>query len=193
VCCIRCRLRDDRALTATLADRPLSSYVREDAILPRVGAWLAGLISPVMLAANHHDPDRLLSDAGLKEQTAELDRRIANLLSAIEVGGDIAPLLARLERRTSGRAGLVAQLQSKTNRTSWTAAQMAAALEELGGLAELLPAADPRQKVEIYESLGLRLDDDHSLRKVSATATRACGPDMSEGRLEFLRHMLAAQ
>jgi site-specific DNA recombinase len=58
---------------------------------------------------------------------------------------------------------------------------MTAAISELGGIATILPTADPAHKAAIYASLGLRLEYNHDLKTVRATADKACVPGRVRG------------
>ena len=124
----RCHLRDTRSVPAELEGHPKSLYVREDAILPSLDSWLESLISPQMLAQHQLDPGQIADTAALRAQIAEIDRRIANLLNAIELGGDQAALADQLARRTAERRGLETRLRQKAGKSAWSDAQMAEAL-----------------------------------------------------------------
>jgi site-specific DNA recombinase len=172
----RCLLRSTRSIPAELEAHPGSFYVREDAILPKIDAWLASLITPEMLAAHQHDPATSARTSAIRAQISELDKRIANLSRAIELGGDLKTLVEQLARRTAERDGLMARLRHEGSRSNWSAAEMARALDELGGIAALLPTADAAERAKLYATLGLRLDYNHELRRVRATADKVCVP-----------------
>lgn len=130
----------------------------------------------------HQDDDRHSADqAALHAQLRELDRRIANLLAAIEAGGDLSALTQQLQRRTDERNGLHARLNQHDHADLWTPAQMTAVLDELGGIAAILPTADPTTKTAIYASLGLRLEYNHAQKTIRATADKACVPGRVRG------------
>ncbi len=177
----RCVLRSTRSVPAELESHPDSLYVREDAIVPKIDEWLASQITPEMLAAHQHDASTTAQGVALRTQITQLDKRIANLMSAIELSGDLATLTEQLVRRTDERAGLVARLHQDRNSSTWNAAQMAAALDELGGIAALLPTTDASTREKIYASLGLRLEYNHYQSRVRATADKACVPGRVRG------------
>ena len=134
-----------------------------------------------MLVEHQEDRDLTAEASSLRSQIAELDKRIANLISAIEMGGDLSALANQLARRSSERAGLEARIRQQGAGSTWTTVQMTTALDELGGLAELLPAADPQSRQRIYASLGLRLEYNHELKNIRATADKACVPGRVRG------------
>jgi hypothetical protein len=87
-----------------------------------------GLISPQMLAQHQLNPGQIADTAALRGQIAEIDRRIANLPNAIELGGDQAALADQLARRSTERKGLETRLRQKAGKPAWSDAQMAEAL-----------------------------------------------------------------
>lgn len=51
---------------------------------------------------------------------------------------------------------------------------MQKALADLGGIATIPRGADPALRSKLYASLGVRLEYDHVLKRVKATAETAC-------------------
>jgi hypothetical protein len=83
-----------------------SLYVREDAIVPALDAWIEGLTSPEMLSAVPPETLNGGATSALRQQIADLDRKITALVTAVESGGDIAALTEQLSRRSRERDGL---------------------------------------------------------------------------------------
>jgi site-specific DNA recombinase len=172
----RCTLRSTRSLVPQLADHPQSLYVREDSILPHLDAWIAGLVTPGELAAGQDVHAHGGRAASLRAAISELDRKIASLVAAIEGGAEIAALTDQLSKRSSERAGLLAQLRGENSAERLTVAEIEKALTDLGGIGTILPKASPELKAKLYASLGVRLEYDHVLKRIRATAEAACVP-----------------
>lgn len=170
----RCNFRDKRSVTLELADHPRSLYVREDVILPELDSWIASLVTPAALAAGQDDGTHGDRAAARRARIAELDRKIASLITAVESGAEIAALTDQLARRSKERDGLIAQLRGEQSAEPLTTAEMEKVVADLGGIAEILPKAQPEAKARLYASLGVRLEYDHVLRHLRATAEQAC-------------------
>lgn len=172
----RCTLRSTRSMVPQLADHPQSLYVREDSILPHLDAWIAGLVTPGALAAGQDVQVHGGRAASLRAAISELDRKIASLVAGVESGAEIAALTDQLSKRSAERAGLQAQLRGESSAERLTVAEMEKALTDLGGIGKILPKASPEMKAKLYASLGVRLEYDHVLKRVRATAEAACVP-----------------
>ena len=71
-----------------------------------------------------------------------------------------------------------------------SAAQISELAEELGGLSAVLGEATGAERAQVYANLGLRLDYDPRLRRVTATADLSRVADVSEGGLEPPRPLI---
>jgi site-specific DNA recombinase len=94
----------------------------------------------------------------------------------VESGAEVAALTDEPSRRSAERAGLQAELRGENSAERLTVMEMERALADLGGIAEILPKAAPAMKARLYASLGVRLEFDHVLKRVRATAEAACVP-----------------
>lgn len=173
----RCAIRDSRALPPELADHPRTLHLREDAVLRPLDAWIASLVTPDALALAHEDPGETTARAAsLRAQLSQLERKIASLVKAVEAGVSIPEISDQLRRRSKEKAALEAQLSQLKRAHQVTGNEIKEALAELGGIAKVLPTADPALRSTLYASLGVRLEYDHVLRRVQATADTACVP-----------------
>lgn len=173
----RCAIRDLRALPPELADHPPTLHLREDAVLGPLDGWIAGLVSPERLASAHDGPNESNArTTSVRARLAEVDRKIGSLVEAIETGVSIPEIADQLQRRSKEKAGLEAQLSQLKQARRFSAQEMMKALDELGGIALILPSADPALRSKLYASLGVRLEYDHVLKRVRATAETACVP-----------------
>jgi hypothetical protein len=68
-------------------DHSPTVYVREDAIVPRLDAWLAEIVTPEALAsAQATPPDVVAQHVAVRTAMADCDVRIKRLLESIENG-----------------------------------------------------------------------------------------------------------
>jgi site-specific DNA recombinase len=172
----RCTLRSTRSMVPQLSNHPKSLYVREDAILPHLDSWITSLVTPEVLAAGQDDLAQGAQAVSLRAKISELDRKIASLVAAVESGAEIAALTDQLSRRSAERAGLQAQLRGEQSAERLTVEEIRKALADLGGIAEILPKTPVSMRAKLYASLGVRLEYDHVLKCVRATAESACVP-----------------
>lgn len=170
----RCLITKNRALPQALAEHPSSLYVREDAILGPLDHWIASLTTPEAIAGHEQDASTATGAGPLNTQLADLDRKIAALILAIESGADLPELTDQLKRRASERAGIQAQIRQLSKDRRLSGDEIQEAIGELGGVAQLLAAADTTVRGEVYRSLGVRLDYDHQARRITVTAEKAC-------------------
>lgn len=193
----RCRYPQEYAI-ANLIDHPLSVYLREDAILPDLDAWLATAFAPHHLEATQDalatqqptqtsaatDPNR--------RKIAACDRKLAQHRAALEAGADSALVTGWINETQAERAEAVAALAQAGDRRQTapprlTRQEIKNIVGALGGIATVLRTADATDKAEIYQQLGLRLSYDHETRIVSAEASPRPSVGLvavSEGGLE---------
>lgn len=167
----RCEVRRSRALPPELADHPRTIYVNEQDILAKLDPWIASLADPAWLAESQStDPVAAAKRAGLLSQLSDLDRRINNLLDAVETGHDARPLVDQLTKRTAERDALKARLAATTGPTQLSAPQIDAIIRSLGGMAQVLERARPEERAAVYKALQIRLQYDDRRRQVRVTA-----------------------
>jgi hypothetical protein len=107
-------------------------------------------------------------------QIADLDRKVSSLLAAIELGADLPQLTDQLRRRAAERAGLEAQLRAVPRERHLTSEEMREAIAHLGGVAKILASAEPAARARVYQSLGIRLEYDHTQHRITTSATEVC-------------------
>jgi site-specific DNA recombinase len=170
----RCEARRSRALPPELAHHPPTLYVREDAILRHLDPWIESLADPAWLSETDEDHAADRADiAGLRAQRGRLEAKITNLMVAIEAGGDGTVLMERLTARNAEREVLRNQIALMMGRAGLSPVDIAALIDELGGIAAVLRKASANEKLAIYDTLGLQLVYDDVIRQVRATANLA--------------------
>ncbi|MBX9982222.1 MAG: serine recombinase, partial [Mycobacterium gordonae] len=108
--------------------------------------------------------------AALRRQLSEANAKVAALVTAVESGVAVEDLTVALRRRTAERDELKVRLEQAERPRVMTAAQISELVEELGGLSAVLGEATGAERAQVYASLGLRLDYDPHLQRVTATA-----------------------
>lgn len=106
----------------------------------------------------------------MQRQLSEANGKIAALIAALESGVAVEDLTAALRQRTAERDELKARLERAERPCAMSAAQIRELVEELGGLSALLGEATGPERAQVYASLGLRLDYNPRLQRVTATA-----------------------
>ncbi|HEX7133310.1 MAG TPA: zinc ribbon domain-containing protein [Iamia sp.] len=167
----RCLASQTRALPAYLADHPKSLYVREDQVVAALDRWLPSLADPDFLAASQDTGTDDDQRASLQRRIDDIDQATRNLLRAIEQGTDPTVVQPRIAELRDDRVALVSDLSTiEAPDGRLTSDDIAALLDELGGMETVLAEAEPRDKAAIYASLGLRLTYQPDKRVVVATA-----------------------
>jgi hypothetical protein len=169
----RCEFGSSRSIPAEL-NHPPTVYVREDAIVPKLDAWLASIVTPQALAqAQTPPPDAEARDAATRAAIAEVDRRIDRLLASLESGIDRELIAPRVVKLRAERDRLEATL---TDRGSWrplSAGEITAIADALGGLITILQNASPEDRATVYQQLAAKLSYDPTAHQVHATADLA--------------------
>ena len=167
----RCITTQTRALPAYLSHHPKAVYVREDAIVNALDAWLPTLADPEWLAATQ-EPEQPIAagHAGLRARRAEIDKATSNLVTAIEAGTDPAVINPRLADLRTEREAVTRQLASLDAPCRLSPTEIDVLLAELGGLGSVLSEATQPEKASIYHGLGLQLVYHPAGKAVVATA-----------------------
>jgi hypothetical protein len=177
----RCRFPQEYAL-ANRVDHPRNVYIREDAVIEPLDAWLAHLFAP-------HERDRTiaaLADVSMPDtptpalnqaQTmiAECDAKLERYRAALEAGADpsvvtgwIAQAQADRARAHADAARYGAGSQSGARRMSRE--EITALVNEVADAVAVLRQADPADKAEVYRQLGVRLTYRPETQTVSVQA-----------------------
>ncbi|WP_420000669.1 hypothetical protein [Streptomyces boninensis] len=118
-------------------DHPLTVYVRQDALLPKLDAWIEAA----------------------RRTVADCNRRIERYRAALEAGTD--PALVAEWIRTAQAEQAAAQQQLATaarrKREILTEQQIHDMIKALGDMTDRLQAAEPQDKAPLYDAFGLQL------------------------------------
>lgn len=170
----RCEFGHARSVPTEL-NHPPNVYVREDAIVPKLDAWLAEIVTPEALAAaQQRPPDAATRDAATRAEIADCDLRIHRLLESVENAGMpmewVSPRIVELRDR---RERLERTLPDRSDWRPLSPGEIKAMANALGGLIAILQSAGPEDRAAVYQELWVQLDYDPHARQVTATADLA--------------------
>lgn len=164
----RCEFPAHRSLPSD-QQHPPTVYVREDAILPKLDAWLAEIVTPEALAAAQEPPAGTLSaESATRAAIADCDLRISRLLASVEsgIGHDlVAPRVIKLRNE---RDRLEATLSDRSAWRPLSAGEIRALADALGGLVKALEQASPADRAAVYRELDLKLSYEPISNQVKA-------------------------
>ncbi len=164
----RCKFPDDYPD----GDRqhPKSIYVREDAVLPGLDAWLASLFdddhlddTTATLAGNSEpDPAAEQRETNLQDAIAECDRKLDNYRALLDHEDAVAVAAKWISETQQERRTLEAQLGRQIPGGEMTTEQVKALVNALQDIVAVIADAEPADKAELYNELGvsLRYDPD---------------------------------
>jgi site-specific DNA recombinase len=176
----RCRFPGEYAL-ANKIEHPLTVYLREDAVLGPLDAWLATALAPASLRAALARSEDLepsvdpVVDAAHRQLT-ECDRKPARHRAALEAGADplvVAEWTNDVQRvRDTAQATLNAARPVERARPL-TPHEVTAMIDSLGGLLSVLRQAPANDKCDLYRQLGVSLMYQHEGRIAADSASRS--------------------
>jgi len=169
----RCRFPLDYALANDNA-HPRNVYLREEALVEPLDAWLASAFDGSARAATvdalHAAQDGDNHETGTRIKIAELDTRLARYKATLDAGGDPAIVAGWIATTRAERAQLQNQLELRTVPTRMTKREIRDVVDQLGDIVARLRNADPNDKAEVYHHLGLYLRFDPHQNRVRAEA-----------------------
>jgi site-specific DNA recombinase len=195
-CYYRCELRRARP-GFVFVDHPPDVYVREDARVQALDAWLEELFAPeraqetarlVVAADANPDYDAAAQDARERLQSAR--QRLAQYRRALDGGADPATVTQWITEAAELERAAASDLQAATATAPprLTVDDVLATIEELGSLAGVLSTAEPNDRAQLYEALGVATTYDAKARTaVLEVALPRSANNVSEGGLVSLR------
>jgi len=192
----RCRFPYEYAL-ANRIEHPAAVYLREDAVVEPLDAWLAMAFDPgrLLTALAELDDTPAVDTAAetAQRELVECDRLLARHRAALEAGADpqmVAEWTRDVRRRReAAEAGLRGRRTDRPRRLE--PREVAAVVGGLGGLLQVLRRADADDKCELYRELGVSMTYQHPERVVLIEAAPRLPVDLvvvSEGRRAHYLH-----
>ncbi|WP_160573684.1 recombinase family protein [Actinomadura physcomitrii] len=169
----RCRFASEYALVNEL-DHPKVVYLREAEILGEVEGWLATAFTEErvaavidMMAAQMTDPDAQ-KVADLRKQLSRCDRKLVQYRAALDAGADIAEVTGWINDVKKEQVRLEHELKAAPRGSGISRDEIAELLQRTGGLAQLAINAEPEDKADLYQQLGLTMTYYPQRREVEA-------------------------
>ena len=158
--------------------RRQSVYLREDAVVPRLDAWLAELFDEAHLdqtcealaMAGQVDEAAEARAEGARRKIADCDQRLGKYRSALDAGADATVVAGWMAEVRGERLRAEQELQSTVPVDKLTKAQIRKLVLALRDIVATLADADPVLKAEVYAELGVRVSYDAERRLVSVAA-----------------------
>ncbi|WP_185996158.1 recombinase family protein [Nocardioides campestrisoli] len=188
----RCRSRDLVEGSPAMATHPANVSVGQTEILDEVLRWIASLFAPAGRAAMLDDlmgwaekPTKVdVRRATSERKLAEVEKGLANLVSAIEAGTDPALLAGRISELTAEKKALVDVLAlTPATEVSVTREMVETYLDSFVAVATELDPTDvsPELLHAFFETVRLRIDFEPETRMASAHVVLGGGaPEKSE-------------
>ena len=149
-------------------------YVREDAIVAKLDAWLAGIVTPEALAAAQTPPaDIAARDAVARAKIADCDLRIGRVTASVEDGMPRDWIAAQVVKLPAERDQIERSLPDRRDYTPLTPGEIAAITDSLGGLINILQNASPTDRAAVYQKLGINLTYNPTANQIHALADLA--------------------
>jgi site-specific DNA recombinase len=192
-CYYRCELRRARP-GLTIHDHPTDVYVREDALVDALDAWLEELFAPErahetaqLIAAADAKPDYDAAAQNACERLQSARQRLAQYRSALDGGADPATVTQWITEAAEQERAAAADLQAAAAAVPprLRVDDVLATIDELGSLAGTLSTAEPDDRAQLYEALGVTATYDANARTaVLEVALPRSAKNVSEGGLE---------
>jgi DNA invertase Pin-like site-specific DNA recombinase len=182
----RCRFPRDFA-PAPGMDHPLTVYIREAAIVPRLDEWIGDLFAPenfdetcqaLALAAGPSSTDGARVKAA-ERKLADCDKRLGQYRKALDAGADAVEIARWISEVQAERLRAEQELTAAQPRPKVTDEQVRTLVRNLGDTAAVLADADPKLKSEVYAELGISVTYDHTTRTATACAKVSGSSDLS--------------
>jgi hypothetical protein len=172
----RCRFPQEYALANRVA-HPSNVYLREDVLVEPLDGWLLGALAPhrveeavqAMQASQDDDVSEVRMVAA-RAAIRECEAKLARYRAALDSGADPGVVSGWIAQTQAQRALAESELRQATKRTRMTRDEIRDLVTALGDLQEVLRAAAPADKAQIYQHLGLKLTYHPETQTVRAEA-----------------------
>jgi site-specific DNA recombinase len=197
----RCELRRARP-GLTIEDHPNDLYVREAALVDALDTWLDELFAPehasetarlIAAADAPSDQDDAIADA--RRRLHEARQRLTRYRRALDDGADPTTVTAWITEAAEQERAARADLQRSTASAPvpLDADDVLATIERFGSLTSMLEHAEPKDRAQLYNTLGVTATYDAIARTaVLEVALPRSANNVSEGRHKPQVHAIPA-
>ena len=169
----RCKYPSEYAL-ANKVEHPLTVYVKESSIVPRLDAWIAELFDETNLdqtcqaLAMAGDPDDAAEARAeaARRKIADCDARLAKYRQALDAGADATVVASWMAEVQGDRLRAEQELGAALPGEKLTKEQVRKLVLQLRDIAKVLATADPKLKAEVDAELGVRVTYDPHRRVI---------------------------
>ena|GEM_PF-1817413 len=184
----RCRYPNEYAI-ANGVPHPRSVYVREDAVLPRLDAWLGRLFDPAnldatgaALAAANGDDTTAVKIERCRRALVDCEQRLARYRAALEAGTAPNVIAQRTAEVQAEQAQAEHDLRSaqKAHEHPASRKELEALIRDADDLVTVLTRTDAGDRAARYAALGLRLSHQPDERRV-VVECRPAGQPLGKG------------
>jgi len=162
----RCRFRDDYPDSGS--HHPRNIYVKEVSLVPALDGWLASLFDDdniddtcaVLAGASEPDPEAEKREAALRAGIADCDRKLANYRALLDHDDAVTVAAQWIADTQRERKALERQLGQHAPGGEMTPGQVRQLVKALRDIVDVLADAEPADKAELYDQLGVSLDYD---------------------------------
>lgn len=159
----RCKFTED--YPGNDREHPRNIYVKEEALLPALDEWLAELFNDDhiddtcdrLAGVSEPDPAAEEREATLRAAIADCDRKLANYRALLDQEDAVTVAAEWIADTQRERKQLERQLGRHVPGDQLTSEQVKALVKALKDIVEVLADAEPADKAELYDQLGLSL------------------------------------
>jgi site-specific DNA recombinase len=146
-------------------EHPKAVYAREDAILPGLDGWLGSLFDDdhiddtcaALAGVSEPDPAAEKRTADLRSGIADCDRKIRNYRQLLDEEDTVTLAAGWIAETQRERKSLERQLGNSVPGGELTSNEVQALVKALRDIVDVLATAEPADKAELYNELGISL------------------------------------
>ena len=144
-------------------DHPKSVYLREEQLLPHLDEWLSRKFDPIALTSTVTEleaaqPAAPKPDEAAQREIADCDAKLRQHRAALEAGADAVLVTTWMKETQAKKAAAEARLKKPADgRRRMTREEITDLVTSLGAIIQVLRNADPADKAEVYQRLGMTL------------------------------------
>lgn len=159
----RCKFTDDYPGGAS--GHPKNILVQESAIIPGLDAWIASLFDEdhidqtcaTLAGVSEPDPDTVRREEELRAAIADCDRKLKNYKALLDHEDAVSVAVEWISETQAERKRLERQLGMRIPGEELSAKEVKALVSELTRIVDVLAGADPVDKGDLYDKLGISL------------------------------------
>ena len=141
---------------------PTSVDLREELLLAKLDSWLSRKLDPVAFtsavrAYEETRPGEPQPDQSAQQEIADCDAKLRQHRAVLEAEADPVLVTSWMKETQARRLLAEARLKKPASRRRMTEEEITGLVTEMGSIMQALQDADPADKAEIYQRLGLTL------------------------------------